>query len=139
MPYYVYLNSEGEATSPGYTIAPQDMEKLSETFSQVPEPMTNPVYDNGEFREMTVAEITAANEAAETAAKLARNVFTQLEIREAFKALDKEADLDALLNGNAEFKNYWTEAQEIDLNHAVTVQALANFTEEEINALKMEI
>jgi hypothetical protein len=101
--------------------------------------MTNPVYDNGEFREMTVAEITAANEAAETAAKLARNVFTQLEIREAFKALDKEADLDALLNGNAEFKTYWTEADHIDLTHPVTAQALLNFTEEEINTLKMEI
>jgi O6-methylguanine-DNA--protein-cysteine methyltransferase len=95
----------------------------------------NPILDNGEVREMTEAEI----EAAATAVKLARTVFTKLEIREAFKSLNNEAALDALLDGNADFKTYWQEAQEIDLGHAVTVQALANFTEAEINALKLAV
>jgi len=95
----------------------------------------NPILDNGEVREMTAAEL----EAAATAVKLARTVFTKLEIREAFKSLNNEAALDALLDGNADFKTYWQEAQEIDLGHAVTVQALANFTEAEINALKLAV
>ncbi len=96
---------------------------------------TNPVLDNGEVREMTAAEITAAGEAA----KLTKTVFTKLQIREAFKALDKEADLDALLDGSAEFKTYWQDAQEIDLQHEVTAQALSSFTEAEIEALKLAI
>jgi hypothetical protein len=138
--YYQLAFKDGEVkklTSPSRT----ELETLTadgwtlQGYDNAADIPANPTLDNGTVREMTQTEI----EASETAAKLARNVFTQLEIREAFKALDKEADLDALLNGNAEFKNYWTEAQEIRLNHPVTVQALANFTEAEINALKMEI
>lgn len=91
------------------------------------------------YRELTQSEIDAANEAATITAKLARTTFTQLQIREAFKALGKEADLDVLLNGNAEFKTHWQEAQEIDLNHPVTIQALTNFTVAEIENLKMEM
>ncbi|MDD5599980.1 MAG: hypothetical protein PHV82_18695 [Victivallaceae bacterium] len=87
------------------------------------------------FHELTEAEITAAGEAA----KLTKTVFTKLQIREAFKALDKEADLDALLDGSAEFKTYWQDAQEIDLQHEVTAQALSSFTEAEIEALKLAI
>ena len=96
---------------------------------------TNPVLDNGTVREMTAAEITAA----ENTVKLTKTVFTKLQIREAFKALDKEADLDALLDGSAEFKTYWQEAQEIDLTHTVTAQALSSFTTEEIENLKLSI
>jgi O6-methylguanine-DNA--protein-cysteine methyltransferase len=73
------------------------------------------------------------------AAKQARTIFTQLQIREAFKAINKESDLDTLLSDNQIFQTYWQEAQEIDLNHPVTVQAIANFTEAEINALKSEM
>jgi hypothetical protein len=75
----------------------------------------------------------------DNAVKLSRSVFSQLQIREAFKALNKESDLDTLLSSNATFQTYWLEAQEIDLNHPVTVQALTNFTEAEINALKLEM
>ncbi|MDD5599634.1 MAG: hypothetical protein PHV82_16940 [Victivallaceae bacterium] len=87
------------------------------------------------FYELTEAEITAAGQAA----KLTKTVFTKLQIREAFKALDKEADLDALLDSNAEFKTYWQDAIEIDIEHEIAVQALGNFAIEEIKALKLAI
>jgi len=95
----------------------------------------NPILDNDEVREMTAAEI----EAAVQAKKLARTTFTKLEIREAFKSLDKEADLDTLLESNSEFKTYWLDATLVDLEHPVSIQALTSFTSSETETLKLQI
>ena len=95
----------------------------------------NPILDNGTVREMTTAEI----EAAEQAKKLARTKFSQDEIETAFEALGKKSDLDALIAGNEKFSIYWDLADEIDLEHPLTIQALSDFTAAEINALKLAI
>jgi len=95
----------------------------------------NPIADNGELREKTSEEI---NEEIQSK-KLARTIFTKIEIREAFKALTLESMLDDILNQSADFKNYWLESEQIDLNHPVAIEALQNITTEQINDLKTEI
>ena len=95
------------------------------------------------FHELTAAEIEAAN----TAAKLARTVFTAGQIINAIESVDEDNNntvlrdkLTTVLSENPAFSIYWSAYSDaIDLNHAVTVQALASFTEAEINALKLNI
>ena len=78
-------------------------------------------------------------EELERAQKLARHVFTRLQIRGAFIALGMEPTLDLLLANNPVFDRYWFEAQEIDTNHEVTQQAMSMFSEEEQEALILAI
>ncbi len=103
----------------------------------------NPILDNGEVREMSTAEI----ETAEQANKLARAVFMAKEIIEAIEAVDQENNntalsdkLQAVLSNSPEFSIYWSAYNDaIDLEHSLCVQALANFTAAEIEALKLKI
>ncbi|UDQ96808.1 hypothetical protein AAEX28_07055 [Lentisphaerota bacterium WC36G] len=53
-----------------------------------------------------------------------QTVFTKLEIRRAFRTLNKESVLDELLASNTEFAKDWADANEIDLNDPITAQAL---------------
>ena len=71
--------------------------------------------------------------------KLSRHVFTRLQIRDAFIALGMEETLDLLLANNPVFERYGLETPDIDLNHPVTVQAMNNFSPEEIEALILAI
>jgi len=103
----------------------------------------NPILDDGTVREMTVAEI----EATEQANKLARTVFPADSIIEAIEAVDAENENTALstklatvLSSNAAFSIYWSAySNAIDLEHPVCAQALTNFTDAEIQALKLAI
>ena len=138
---YIYLAEKNGSFVKKISVSRQQYDSMTAdgwkfyAFDNESDIPANPIIDNSTVRQMTAAEI----EAATNAAKLARVKFTKLEIREAFKALGKEADLDNLLKNNTEFEKYWNDATEIDLTHPVTVQALANFTAAEIEAIKLAI
>ena len=134
MPRYVYL-LDGAAKNSNGTIPPDEMLEISDTFIRVETPMINPVYADGIFREKTVAELE--QDAKDT--KLARHVFTRLQIRGAFISMGMEPTLDLLLANNPRFDRYWFEAQEIDTNHEVTQQAMSMFSAEEQEALILAI
>lgn len=70
---------------------------------------------------------------------LERTKFSQVEIRTAFRALSMESVLNNLLSSNADFQIYWTEAQIIDLEYPMTVTALSALTQEQIDALKLQV
>lgn len=55
-------------------------------------------------------------------------VFSKLQIRRACRRLGFEDELDGLLASSMLFQKDWADASEIDLNDAVTVQALAQAT-----------
>jgi hypothetical protein len=69
---------------------------------------------------------------------LARNRFTKQQIRRAMRTLGTEAQLDALLDGSAMFRNDWNDATMIIMNDPVTKQALeaAQF---DVDAIKLQI
>ena len=83
--------------------------------SELDMPM-HPVLDGDTVREKTEQEL----EQDAKDAKLARHVFTRLQIRDAFISLGMEPTLDLLLANNPVFDRYWLEAQEIDTEHEVT-------------------
>lgn len=85
-----------------------------------------------------IIDNTPAPEVLERERKLARSVFTKLQIRDAFIVLGIESTLDALLTDDV-FRQYWLEAQDIDLNHPVTVEALKEFSAEQIEAIILAI
>ena len=95
----------------------------------------HPVLDGDTVREKTEQEL----EQDVKAEKLARHVFTRLQLRDAFIALGIEPTLDLLLANNPVFDRYWFEAQEIDTNYEVTQQAMSMFTEEQQEALILAI
>ena len=92
---------------------------------------------NGEWIEIIDEQFT--EQEISDNAKLARHVFTRLQIRDAFIKLGMEETLNTLLEGSDMFSRYWLEAQEIDLNHPVTVQAMNGFSPEEIEAIILAI
>ena len=102
--------------------------------SELDMPM-HPVLDGDTVREKTEQEL----EQDAKDAKLARHVFTRLQIRNAFIALGMEETLNTLLEGNDIFFRYWLEADEIDLNHPVTAEAMQAFSPEEIEAIILTI
>lgn len=67
------------------------------------------------------------------------NIFTQMSIREAMKALEVEYVLDNILSSNTDFKKQWDEAKFIDLKYSSTVEAIKDISEEMINQIKIKI
>ena len=67
-----------------------------------------------------------------------RTIYTKLEIRRAMRSLGIEGKLNALLEGSPTFAADWQDAQEINLEDPVLVEALAagSITQEEIEAIR---
>ena len=70
-----------------------------------------------------------------------RTIFTKLEIRRAMRSLGIEGKLNALLEGSPTFAADWQDAQEINLEDPVLIEALAagSITQEEIEAIRHAI
>lgn len=67
-----------------------------------------------------------------------RTTFTKLEIRRACRTLELEDKLNGLLKSNEIFASDWADAQEIDLNDIMFMEAVEAgvFTDAEINQVK---
>lgn len=86
-----------------------------------------------------IIDNTPAPEVLERERKLARTIFTRLQIRDGFIELGIEPMLDMLIVSDPLFERYWIEADWIDLNHPVTVTAMSGFSPEEIEAIILAI
>ena len=138
MPYYVGIIND-YVESLNTTLSPEEAEQRYIQFEQISAPMKNPTYDNG-FRERTEAEIEAIAQTQARDNAINETKFTRVQIRDAFKALYGTAEaLNNLINSDQDFKDYWSDANIIDLNHTLTSRALASLTEEQITSLKLKI
>lgn len=64
-------------------------------------------------------------------------VFTKIQIRTACRALGLELKLNQLINSDDDFKTFWNDSLEIDLEYPMTKQALktGTFTVDEIKQI----
>ena len=67
-----------------------------------------------------------------------KTIYTKLQIRRAMRQLDIQNKLNSILENNEQFKSDWFDAQEIDLNDPMIINALnlGLISQEQINRIK---
>ncbi|UDQ99396.1 hypothetical protein AAEX28_04745 [Lentisphaerota bacterium WC36G] len=127
--FFQYLKSTGEAF---YCKNMNDFDKRNCTL--IEPSLFATVYDETQQLWQVDNESLASYEALNSPTK-----FAKLDIRRAFRTLNKESVLDELLASNTEFAKDWQDANEIDLNDPVTARALRyiHITDNGINIINI--